>query len=304
MNFVSRNISVVDLTTDTVIAVGPHRPTCRRPARMARADPGRRGDVLLRRAATSTDRRAPRSRPTSGCPARAGRTAPAATSRADRRRGLGVRLRPAQVGAAERHLQSAQPRRAADPQLLGDLRRGAGLRGQHPQHLRPRAPGRRRALQRAAAGPRAPIDPNHGLLIGDNGNINLRALRHQPVLKANADRQQVTVTLPGSTAQVQALDALKHWVQFAVRVPNGPLTSAEVAGGVPVAQIQQGRALFSTSSAPAAIAAGCGARASRTSPRRRPTTRSPARSISAPRHLRARSAPRLRSSATRSPCST
>ena len=36
-------------------------------------------------------------------------------------------------------LQPQQPDRAARPQLLGDLRRGRGLRGQHPQRLRARA---------------------------------------------------------------------------------------------------------------------------------------------------------------------
>ena len=87
-------------------------------------------------------------------------------------------------------------------------------------------------------------NPNQGLLIGDNGDINLAPCVVNQFTLANAGRQGVTVTLPGSTVQVQALDALKKWVQFAVRVPNGPLTSAEIAGGVPVGQIQEGRQLF------------------------------------------------------------
>ena len=86
-------------------------------------------------------------------------------------------------------------------------------------------------------------DPNHGLLLGD-ANVNLAPCVVNQFTKANAGRNGITVTLPGSTARVQALDALKAWVQFAVRVANGPLTSAEVAGGVPAGQVAQGRVLF------------------------------------------------------------
>ena len=58
----------------------------------------------------------------------------------------------------------AEPGRAARPELLRDLRRGRGLRAQHPQRLRP-GPARR---------PAPPAnDPNHGLLFDDGGNINL-----------------------------------------------------------------------------------------------------------------------------------
>jgi YVTN family beta-propeller protein len=88
-------------------------------------------------------------------------------------------------------------------------------------------------------------NPNQGLIIGDNGNINVPPCVVNQFTKPNANREQVTVTLPGSTVKVDALDALKLWVQFAVRSANGPLTSAEIPGGVPVADIQQGRALFS-----------------------------------------------------------
>ena len=38
--------------------------------------------------------------------------------------------------------------------------------------------------------------------------------------------------------------ALKKWVKFAVRVPEGPLDSSQIAGGVPVAAINAGRTLF------------------------------------------------------------
>ncbi len=39
----------------------------------------------------------------------------------------------------------------------------------------------------------------------------------------NANRPQVTVTLPGSTNKVPALTAMREWVRFAVRTPNAPL---------------------------------------------------------------------------------
>lgn len=89
------------------------------------------------------------------------------------------------------------------------------------------------------------FDPDHGLLLGD-ANRNQPPCVINDFLKSNAGRSQVTVTLPGSSAKVPALDALNEWIKFAVRVPNGPLTDAEVAGGVPSAQVQQGRALFKT----------------------------------------------------------
>ena len=81
MNFVSRNVSVVNLKTDQVVKV---IRTDRLPtpglARGGRARSARR--CSSPRAATSTARPAPRSRPTSVSRARAGRTARAATSRA------------------------------------------------------------------------------------------------------------------------------------------------------------------------------------------------------------------------------
>jgi YVTN family beta-propeller protein len=96
------------------------------------------------------------------------------------------------------------------------------------------------------------FDPNHGLLFGDNGNINqapceINAFR----TKANANRQQHKVQLPGSNVRVNALDALNEWVRFAVRTPNGPLTTSELAAGrntsrvgVNPADVRAGRKLF------------------------------------------------------------
>lgn len=88
------------------------------------------------------------------------------------------------------------------------------------------------------------FDPNHGLLIGDNGDVDLAPCVINAFGKRNSGRQQLTVDPVGATAAVPALTALRQWVQAAVRTPNGPLDSTEIAGGVPIAQINAGRALF------------------------------------------------------------
>jgi len=88
------------------------------------------------------------------------------------------------------------------------------------------------------------FDPNHGLLVGDNADIDAAPCVINAFAKANANRVQVNINPVGPTSQVHALTALKLWVQNAVRVPNGPLNSAEIQGGVPVATLRTGRALF------------------------------------------------------------
>lgn len=100
------------------------------------------------------------------------------------------------------------------------------------------------------------IDPNHGLLLGDvDPNKAPCAI---PALggKSNAGRNQVKVQLPGSTVAVPALDALKEWIRFGVRTPQHPLTTTELAasggsaaGGVNPADVAAGRVLF--------VQAGC-----------------------------------------------
>jgi YVTN family beta-propeller protein len=92
--------------------------------------------------------------------------------------------------------------------------------------------------------PTSTFDPNHGLMIGDNGDINTPPCTIVAFTKPNAGRRQVTVTLPGSTNHVPALTALREWVKFAVRTPNSPFTSAKVSGGVSAADIAAGRKLF------------------------------------------------------------
>jgi YVTN family beta-propeller protein len=103
-----------------------------------------------------------------------------------------------------------------------------------------------------SAGPPPVLDENHGLLIGDDGDINKAPGVVNNFAKPNAGRPQLTVTLPGSSVAVPALDALREWVRFGVRTPNGALTTAELTaggnpdttGGLNAATVAQGRALF------------------------------------------------------------
>jgi len=89
------------------------------------------------------------------------------------------------------------------------------------------------------------FDPNHGLIIGDNGDINLApCVVNQIPAKANADRQQVTVTLPGSSTAVPAQTALREWVRFAIRTPKGPFKNKGLPGRLNPADVQAGQALF------------------------------------------------------------
>ena len=87
------------------------------------------------------------------------------------------------------------------------------------------------------------FDPNHGLLVGDNGDINLAPCVINAFARANEGRPQHTVTLPGSAIAVPALTALREWVRSAVRTPNGPLTAPGLYGP-PAARVTEGQALF------------------------------------------------------------
>jgi cytochrome c peroxidase len=95
------------------------------------------------------------------------------------------------------------------------------------------------------------LDPNHGLLIGDNGDINLAPCVVNAFAKPNAGRPQLTVTLPGSGTAVAALTALREWVKAAVRTPHAPFTSRRVGNRLSKKAISQGAALF--------LQAGCAA---------------------------------------------
>jgi YVTN family beta-propeller protein len=89
------------------------------------------------------------------------------------------------------------------------------------------------------------FDPNHGLIFGDNGNINLPPCVINAIpAKANADRQQFTVTLPGSNRPVPAQTAMREWVRNAIRTPDGPFTNKRVAGRLKRADVRAGAQLF------------------------------------------------------------
>jgi DNA-binding beta-propeller fold protein YncE/cytochrome c peroxidase len=92
------------------------------------------------------------------------------------------------------------------------------------------------------------FDPNHGLLLGDT-NPQLAPCTIVDFTLPNAGRNEITVTLPGSTTQVPALTALAQWVALAVRTPNAPLTDQQIKGGVSSKDIAEGAQLFQ--------AAGC-----------------------------------------------
>jgi YVTN family beta-propeller protein len=82
------------------------------------------------------------------------------------------------------------------------------------------------------------LDPAHGLLIGDNGDVNTPPCVLNAFAKPNVDRAQVTV------GGVGAMTALREWVRVAVRTPNGPLPRTSTRPGPLAADVAAGRALF------------------------------------------------------------
>ena len=88
------------------------------------------------------------------------------------------------------------------------------------------------------------LDPNHGLLLGDNGDLNVAPGAVNPFALASANRAQVTVTLPGSTNKVPALTALREWVRFAVRTPNAPVLQPGLPNAPSTTELARGRSLF------------------------------------------------------------
>jgi cytochrome c551/c552 len=107
-------------------------------------------------------------------------------------------------------------------------------------------------------------DPNHGLLISDNGNINQAPCAIPDLIPIdNSGRQQHKVQLPGSNVRVPALDAMDQWIRRAVRSPNRPLTTFELTfgggnptGGVNANDLEAGRRLFQQANCLACHAGG------------------------------------------------
>jgi cytochrome c peroxidase len=107
-------------------------------------------------------------------------------------------------------------------------------------------PGPLAAAQACSAPPpdTSTFDPNHGLLLGDT-DVNLApCVINQIPAKANADRNQLTVTLPGSTTAVPAQTALREWVRNAIRTPRGPFTARDLRARLDAASVAAGRQLF------------------------------------------------------------
>jgi YVTN family beta-propeller protein len=89
------------------------------------------------------------------------------------------------------------------------------------------------------------FDPAHGLIVADDGDINVPpCVINSLAAKANADRPQVTVTLPNSPVAVPAMTALREWVRAAIRTPNGPLPSTRLRPGPSRSDLAAGRRLF------------------------------------------------------------
>jgi YVTN family beta-propeller protein len=95
------------------------------------------------------------------------------------------------------------------------------------------------------------IDPEHGLVIGQWHDFAEAPCVMTPFTVPNAGRPQPTVELPGSTVEVPALDAMKEWQHYGIRTPNRPMTKQELIArggdprsGLDDADIAAGRRLF------------------------------------------------------------
>lgn len=103
-----------------------------------------------------------------------------------------------------------------------------------------------------AAGPPVVFDPQHGLIVSDTATFTAPHVVAPFLPITNTLRPQFTVTLPGSNKAWNALDAVKEWIRFAIRTPNGELTTDELTaqsggnatGGLTPTDVQQGRILF------------------------------------------------------------
>jgi hypothetical protein len=95
------------------------------------------------------------------------------------------------------------------------------------------------------------IDPDHGLVLGNYHDFLKAPCVMNQFGVPNGSRPQATVLLPGSNIEIRSLDALKEWQQNGVRVPRGPMTDMEIlsrggdsSGGVSSRDIAKGRILF------------------------------------------------------------
>jgi YVTN family beta-propeller protein len=94
-------------------------------------------------------------------------------------------------------------------------------------------------------------DPDHGLILGAPFEFALAPCIVNGFTIPNAGRPSAAVQLPGSNVLWSGLDSIGEWVHFAIRTPNRPLTRAELlaahadpAGGLDDLEIAAGRRLF------------------------------------------------------------
>jgi YVTN family beta-propeller protein len=227
-NFVSRNVSVVDLTTDTVIAVAP---TSDLPA------PGSQGETNLVGAEMFFSSRGNFD------------TIPGTNSLRDRLSSEGWQ------SCASCHFKGLTDgviwQFAAGPRKSVPLNASFSPHNRNQQRLLNYSAifdeiedfeANIRNVSGPGALPGGGLDPNHGLLIGNAADLNVPPSAVNTFTLPNANRPQVTVTLPGSANKVPALTALREWVRFAVRTPNTLVPG--LPGAHPPQYITEGRALF------------------------------------------------------------
>ncbi len=247
VNFVSRNVSVVDLATDRVVSVIRTAPL---PA------PGSPEEVVAVGAEMFFSSRGLFNRP-----------AGASVSTTDRLSSEGWQSCSSchfegltdsvvwEFGAGPRKSvplnASFNPNNAADQRVLNYSAIFDEVEDFELNIRNVSGPGNLAAALPCSAPPPATslFDPNHGLLFGDNGDINAAPCVVNAFAKANANRAQHTVTLPGSNIAVPAMTALREWVKLAVRTPRAPFASRKVGNRLSASQVRRGKALFA--------AAGC-----------------------------------------------
>ncbi len=106
-------------------------------------------------------------------------------------------------------------------------------------------------------------DPDHGLILGTEGSFDLAPCVLNAFLASNANRPQPLVQLPGSPNLIKALDALIEWQHYGIQTPNRPMTRGELVangvgatGGLNDELIQKGRVIFEGSGCIACHAGG------------------------------------------------
>ncbi|UTY59274.1 beta-propeller fold lactonase family protein [Massilia sp. erpn] len=95
------------------------------------------------------------------------------------------------------------------------------------------------------------VDPDHGLVLGEHHEFRKAACVMTQFSVPNSTRAQATVLFPGSNVEIGALDALKEWQQYGVRTPMRAMTERELRAkggdakaGVNAERIAEGRRIF------------------------------------------------------------